>query len=463
MQTEFASITEASQRWINEGKSFKDKLNNWLDEIYIDKVKPVTPCPEDTRKDMTAFVMDQIYYHNEDGEFDKLRQLFPPDNDPIDWTGITECVSQVVVLPDMRLVATVGDWYEPRRVYLISENTFELQPDVLMIGKSFDKKYIARVYADYIEVTEGWDGHSIKTFASPSTYGLKGPKDGLSNLNFTEFGIQQIVVFPNGQRVAIATSKGIFVLEEQTSHFIETEENSSHTHREEFTFRYDYPHVDVSPDGKYMITGSQSSPHLLFEEINGQWTTIATVEPRSSYPNLARFNTTIEEEPDTENSGPQVLLCSCHISRSASIALPLTNLTPNFYASGYNADPTLNYIDDRKWVFSAGLYQWGYALGCNDGYMWFRDYYGNLYGYLHIGGTVMDIDYSPDRTKMVVASYIGQITVYDCTELFQENEDLFRDEANRQERRKDDFAITNTCYKDIKRYLFWKENPPLVW
>ena len=462
----FKTVKEASDRWITEGKSYKDNLNDWLDIIYMDGKQPETPCPEETRKDMSDYVMEQIFEHNKDGKYDELRQLFPPDNDPMDWEGVTEHVSQVAILPDDRLVVTVAN-NQGRRVYIINNNEFTLLKDVFFFGKSADKKFFAKVTLNEITITEGWDGPVVKTLHPPKNYGAafkeRKPdiQDGLSKLNFGEFGIEQIVVFPSGQRIALASQKGIFIIDENGSQFIQTEHDDRIDQEEDFTFRFSYPHVDVSPDEKYLVVGTQSSPHYVLEEKEGVWATVATVEPRSSYPNLAKFNYKIEDLGEA-NDGPQLLLCSCHFSRSASIALPIKNITPGFEASGYNADDTLNYVDERKWVFAAGYNSWGYALGCNDGYIWFRTFDGVQVGYLHVGGTVMDMDFNADRTKMIVASYSGQVIIFDSTTLFIDNQ-VFRIADNRQEKRLDDYAITNSCYKDVKRYLFWHKTPPLVW
>lgn len=469
MDTTFKTVQEASHRWIAEGKTFKNQINNWLDIIYLDEKQPETECPEETRKDMASYVLNQIVEHNRQGAIPALRELFPPDNDPMNWQGITECVSQVAFLPDNRLAIVVGEWYQNRAVFLASGDIVTFQEDIFMFGKSADKKYYAKAYADRIDVTEGWDGPVLRTFHPPASYGAlfkeKFPqaKDGLAKLNLLELQIHHIVVFPSGDRLALASAKGIFILDSTGAQFIQTEKYDETEEEDDFTFSLHYPHIDVSPDGKYIAAGSQSSAHLIFEETNGVWTEIATVEPRSSYPNLARFNDKIAHVDDFENSGPQLLLCSCHFSRSASIALPIDRITPGFSASGYDADDTLNYVDDKKWVFSVGTYKWGYALGCNDGYIWFRNFGGFQFGYLHVGGTVMDIDYSADRKQMVVASYSGQVVIYDCGDTIFPGNTLFRSEKNREEIRPDEFAITNTCYKDIKRYLFWKGYEPLVW
>src|SRR5581483_1725608 len=205
----FTSVKEASQRWITEGKSYKARLNDWLDSIYMDKKQPDEPCPEETRGDMAAYVLEQVKAYNEAGNYAELRQLFPPDNDPFDWQSlnITHCISQVTILPDNRLVVTQGQWHEAQQVWVITNNTAVVVENVFMYGKSYDKKYFAKVYVDKIEVTEGWDGPLIKTFYPLLSYGEKyAALEGLTDADFGSINLQQVVVFPSGQRIGLAAS-----------------------------------------------------------------------------------------------------------------------------------------------------------------------------------------------------------------------------------------------------------------
>jgi len=112
----------------------------------------------------------------------------------------------------------------------------------------------------------------------------------------------------------------------------------------------------------------------------------------------------------------------------------------------------LSFLDNQKWIFSVGTYSWGWALGSNDGYIWFKYRNGWQIGYLHVGLCVMDIDFSADRKKMIVASY-GQVIVYNLPDSYS-NRSNFRDATTKEEKRKDPYAITNSSYVDEKRYLF---------
>jgi hypothetical protein len=477
MDNKKMTIEEASKRWIKQGLDFKNNLNDWLDIIYIHGEKPTTECPTETRQDLADFVLEKLIEFNKNGKADEFRKLFPPDYDPFNWEKINPtCISQVAILDDNRIVATVNEWHQPRFVYVIKNDEFDSPDGIICFGKSFDKKYFAKVYADRIEVSENWDGKIISTHYPPTNYGqqLKDKYPDLKYIlednNFETLEIQSINVASDGQKVYIGCEPGIFELHGKEFYFFDSENSLDNIEDDEdfdasepFGITLDYPHIDISPDSEYVVVGSQSSSHLIYKKNNDKWEVTANIEPRSEYPSFAKFNYRIKDQGG-ENDGIQVLLCSCHFSKSASIALPINNIKPNLNLSGYDADPELNYINDSKWVFSAGLYPWGYALGANDGYIWFNSYYGHLYGYLHVGGTVMDIDYSSDRTKMIVASHSGQIIIFNWTELYSNNS-IFRNKYSKNENdsRKDPFAITNTFYVDEKRYLFLSNQDPLIW
>ena len=468
-QITFSSDAEASKRWKEEGLHYKNSLNDWLDIIYMDGENPTTPCPEETRKDMDEYIVDKIGEYNENEKFDELRELFPPDVEPIDLQEIGVCLSKVLLLKDNRIVVTVNEWYQNRIVYILDGNTRDyLDTGIFMTGKSHDKKFIAKVYPKKIDIHEGWDGAIVSTFNPPASYGedfLKANPAFIDNLSEKDFGsmhIHDVVVFPKGDKVAIASAAGIFILSKDGFQVIATE---AYDYEEvgEYEMNVEYPHIDISPDEKYLVAGSKDSEHLIFENENKVWTLVSTIEPFSSYPNYAKFNYNIEKS-EKDKSGPQLLLSSCHFSRSSTVSLPVDKIKKglNISTSDDNLGDSLYLLDNQKWLFATKVYSWGWALGTNDGYLWFKHFTGDQVGYLHIGLTTMDIDFSSDGKKMIVASY-GQVIVYELQELFNAG-GIFRDPETKEEKRKDAYAITNTAYIDTKRYMFFNIfNGPAVW
>ncbi len=482
IEATFDSVDEASERWIREGKIFKDNINDWLDIMYIDDKQPEDPCPEETRRDMGPYVLRQIEEFNSKGEHSKLRELFPPDYDPFrDEYGqdFTKCITKVTLLPDERIVAKVGQFWEDEQIcYLINGDNIVEISDLISFGHSHDKTFFAKAYIDRIDITKGWDGEVVSSIQYPKGYGeeftKKHPEINVNpnGFNGNSMGIESINVFSDGKKVILCTHAGIFYLKEKEydlihpmiSQFNEDEDpwylwDKNGTEEETgFLFTLDYPNADLSPDNKYIALGSQDSMHIILVEKEGKWVQTGLVEPRSSYPHAVKFNDLITDKDG--NPYHQVALSSCHYSSSQTIALPLKNLTDEFYASGYDGDDTLEYIDERNWVYSILPFPNAYFLGSNVGYMWFMGAGGdNTLGYIHLGGTIMSMDRSEDRKTIVAASYSGNIVVLK-NEYDAEKEGQYTWGKNN---RKDPYLITNLPYVDKKRYLFWKNKKPMIW
>lgn len=466
----FESVEAASMRWIGEGRAYKKALNDWLDVIHIDRQNPGTPEPVETRGDMAGYVLEQIRAFNHRGEQARLRELFPPDNDPMDWRDTTHAVSQAGFLPDGRIVCTVGMPHEPRQVHVLEGDAVSTVEGAILFGRSHDRRYYALAFDDRIEIRHGWGGEISIALPYPDSYGEAfarthpDVRDGLRELDGLAWRIHQLVVFSDGRRVAMASAAGIFVIGEHGAQLLVPEvdacarklDHDDPEGKHGFVMSLSYPHVDVSADGRYVASGEQDSPHLIFHEVDGAWTRMAEVEPRASYPCLARFNHLLADADGVPQ--PEVALASCHFSRSATLSLPLANLSPGFEASGYEADDTLNYVDDRHWASSLLPAKVGYFIGANNGYIWMKSNRGYQFGYLHVGGSVLDLDLSEDRKTLLVASYNGQVVQLRAPD---EEVPMFITEKNVE--RPDPYLITNSRLKDVKRHLFLIDEAPMVW
>jgi WD40 repeat protein len=392
----------------------------------MDGKRPTEPTPEETRPDMAEYVQEQVIKYNREGNYDLLRKLFPPDTGVLSLKDRAECVSQAMLLPNDSLIVNIGNWQEARRVYLISNNTFLLQEGLITFGASFDKKYFAKVYTDRIDLTEGWDGAVLRSLNIPE-----------------QLNIQKVEVFPSGNKIAIASEKGIFVIDEKGSERIETESSDTLA----------YPHVDISPDEKYLAAGSANSKHLVFEYENGKWVVSTIVQPFGKNPNYVKFNYKL-------NGDQHVLFGSCN-ERYGAVSLSVDYIKPGLTTSLYDMEEIVNLVDNINQVYSAEGFDWGYFIG-GDGIIELRGTTGIGFGQLHIaGGAVMSLDYTAETSTLVAACSQGEVIVYDGSDRYENNR-LFR-LRGLNERRRDDMAITNTVFKDVKRYLFLKGHEPMIW
>lgn len=478
---EFDTVEEASERWIEEGKTFKDALNSWLDVIYIEDRENRNPEPKETRCDMGEYVLARVIEMNKSGEFDKARELFPPDNDAMAevFAGkITRTVSKVLALPDGRIAVRVGEYHDnDRQVYIIDGNRVKPVNDLITFGSSHDKKFIAKAYEDRIDITDGWDGPMVAKIDYPRNYG-DAVAEAFPDLEINtkifsgnRFQIESINVFGDGKRVLLCGHAGIFILGKGSAELLHPDFDTIEEKIEEgsdiddddddeddgkgFSVFLHYPNADLSPDDMYISLGSQDSTHIIFKQVKGKFVKYGSVEPRSSYPHRTKFNYLLRcgDEPY-----PQVALSSCHYSSSATVGLPLKNLVKGFSASGWDGDESLDFIDEVNWIFSIMPSGMGYFLGSNSGYIWIKAAAGaQQIGYIHIGGTIMDMDISSDRKTIYVASSLGQVVVLNWA--LKPKEEIDLDKNNRR----DPFLVTNMPAVDMKRYLFLKGKEPLIW
>ncbi|OXG07142.1 hypothetical protein BC749_102895 [Flavobacterium araucananum] len=449
-------LQEASERWKKEGHEYKTALNEWLDIIYIQKENPTTDCPEEPRKDMSEYVLEQLIEHNKNGQHKEFRELFPADNDPLSdvlddskWYK----VRKVAILDDNRIIAKIGDYYEWQGVYTIQDDKITLLDDLIGFGFSEDKKYFAKVYNTKIEIHEGWDGAIVSTLDLPENATLK------------QLQYESINVFSTGKQVVLTTYCGIFVINEDGFELIhggldtdyEDDEDEDEDDEDEnddeddeddeeskYKFLY-YPHAALSPDDKYITVGSQNSSHIVLMQQDQKWEETANIEQRSSYPNIACFNYKFQP--------PLLALGSCHFSHSATLGV-LVDQIEGLKASGYDMDSeALFVVDNRRWIFSMYPSASGFYLGSNDGYLWLKVSDEKSH-YIHIGGTIMSIDVAPDRQHIVVGTASGQVVL-----LRWQN----TDPVENKNIRIDPYLITNLPVIDEKRYLFMNGNEPLIW
>jgi hypothetical protein len=426
-------VMKASERWKKEGKEYKTAINEWLDIIYIKNENPTTDCPEETRKDMAGEVIENLVEYNALGKHKEFRELFPPDNDPLSdllnnsrWYKIRK----IALLDNNTILAKIGDYYEWQGVYKIKEDKIEYIEDMIGFGFSHDKKYFAKVYNDKIDIHQGWEGEITCT--------LSLPDDNL----LEDLQYDSIEVFSNGKQVILITYNGIFIINEKGYELIHGEKLEDED--TEYDFLH-YPHAALSVDDKYIIVGSQMSSHIILKEQNGMWEEISSIEPFSSYPNIACFNYKTKE--------PFVALGSCHFSQSGTVGVNIKDIESIQSSDETFDDESVFAIDGRRWIFSMYPLENGILLGANDGYIWFHTN-DDKTKYIYIGGTIMSIDLSSDKKHMVVSTHSGQIVLLSC-ETF--------DFDNSKNPCTDPYLISNLPVIDEKRYVFMPDSDPLIW
>ncbi len=439
-----------SKRWIAEGKQFKNQLNAFLDAIYNGNEGPEEP--QETRGDIAETIYRKAIELNKNGEHQKLRELFPPAFEPFQgfYESISRSINQVIVLKnDQIIVRADGNIYlDDGTVYLLENDKVTEQKDILAFGISANKEYVAKVNKNNIQVFSDWNGTAIATFEYPKGYG-NATKD-INVADFKEDGllILHLAVFNDGKQVLLVTSNGVFILKHNGSECVfpnqemlpEMIEDFYEEYEEEETFEVtgDYFHASLSPDNTKIAAGFQSSEHYIFEDKGNGFEKTGQIQARSEYPHAVCFHDTLDH----------VALASCHFQQSGIVGMDLKHLPITANTSWYqDLDEKFDVISDNMWVYSILPFKDGYLLGANNGYIWYINPNDpNDKAYLHLGGTILSMDYSVDKKYLVVATFSGYVVKIDLT-------------ADT----KDETLVSDMLLKETNRWVIWRDIDPLIW
>lgn len=393
--TRFDSIEQASARWIQEGTAFSNALNGYVRRVYDVGPNKAGHEPSETRQDMADYVREQLIALNAAGDHARARKLFPPAYEPFDYDGLGQSINRLAYLRDGRRLAQIaGEVFELQRDRIVPV------ADVMGFAQSADRRWVAKEYADRIDIHDGWEGLRKKSLPCEIP------------------DIVQATVAPEGDALLIAADTGIFWL---------TEHGAQRLLPDEEVESVSYPHAALSPNGRFVAMGTQDTAHIVVDRKTGRR---HNFDPMSSYPNAAAFH----------HDRPEVLLSSCHaLYGSGTLRVDLDAMV----AGKPKASSAL---DQRAWVNSSAMTTTGYLLGDRAGYIWAFDFEAEQQWYCFLGSTLTAMDISPDRKTLLVGSYAGII----C-------------ELALSETTPDPRLLTDGPVKDLARWLFWLGQPPLIW
>jgi hypothetical protein len=391
----FASVEEASARWIKEGTTFANELNGYVRRCYTVGPNKAGKEPDETRQDMADYVRRQLIELNARGDHPRARTLFPPAYEPFDYDALGQGIDQLMYLADGRLLVRVGG-----ETYFVERDRIAPVEGVSLFARSFDRRYVAKGYADRVDVHAGWDGPRTASF--PRTF------DDAASAQLT----------PDGSALLIANDTGIhWVTDQGATRLLPDEEEES----------VSYPHAALSPNGRFVAMGTQDSGHILIDRKTGRR---RIFEPVSSYPHLAAFHA----------DRPEVVFNSCHaLYGSGTLAVSLDAVLAEQPRSA-------RVLDKRHWAYGFASTPNGYLLADRSGYVWALDFEGEQQWYLFVGSTLTAIDVSPDRKKLVLGSFAGYVIELDLTAASS-----------------DPMLLTDGPVRELARWVFWVGHPPLIW
>lgn len=441
-----ADERELSERWRKESLRYVTAINDFVDRGNRGGWKEAGKQPEDTRQTIAKSVLDAVRRANELGRTDELREKFPPAYEPfIEMLGEgSQAFPVVVLLDDGRVVLRVGAPDEPGRVVVVNDRQVEpILPEALSVGRSPDRRYFAIARMSGVSILDGWDGPQVAEHSWPT--GREGIPEG-----FVVKGMEgpptvtQIVPFADGKRALLVSPEGVFVLTASKAIRLlpttqETKEHFEYLQKERPKDILSPPelameHGAISPDGRWIATGHQSSIHFICDAAT--YAVVGEIGAHSEYPHFAAFS---------GDSG-MVALNSCHFYSGETIGVP-TNLLPGLKTEAYKADPRIPTLDDGARVYAAVHRPDEFIIGDAHGYLRACDRTGKQLWRHFIGGTISGIDISPDGKKLVVATYAGFLCILDL------------DTGEH-----DPFSIGTSTHRERRRWIFWKnESKPLVW
>ncbi|MEM6581628.1 MAG: hypothetical protein AAF699_10170 [Pseudomonadota bacterium] len=432
------------QEWRQKTLQYVESVNAFVAKGLADGWDHAGEEPSDPgREELAPDVLAAIREANVNGQTDLLRELWPPAHEPL--IGCLEengqSVSVVCVLPDNSILARLGAPCESGKiVHIAGDSVEEIEADGFF-GYDPTKKFFAFSRPGGIEIREDWNGDRVALCPWPT--GLEGIPDGFDVKPFEGNPVPtRLIPFPDGKRVLLVSSDGIFVLSPNKAIRLLPTTNQLKEHFARL--RKDYPddvlsmglsmeHGAISHDGKYIAVGDQDSTHLLFDaDLN----LVGDVGNWSDYPHYALFSA----------DDSIVAVNSCHFYNGTTLGV-LTDLLPGLKTEPYEDDERIAVLQDGARVYAGVARQDEFIIGDASGYVRAFGADGNPRWQLFIGSTVGDIDISADGSTLAVSTYAGFLSI-------------IKMDAGEQALHQ----IGTSQHMETRRWIFWRnEKSPLIW
>ncbi|CAK9889952.1 MULTISPECIES: hypothetical protein [Pseudomonas] len=368
-----------------------------------------------------------------------FRQDWPPAHLPLIpmLDQQAQSIGTLVLLDDGRLLARIGTAYQPGQVVQIDGESVTPVAGVDHFGRCPARRYFALGNADGVRVTDGWGGQQVAQFAWPN--GLEGlPAD--AGLEALEHPPQPtaLIPFPDGQRVLLVSSDGIFVLHGTgATRLLRRAEDilqdmADGISADDLNLSLSMEHAAISADGSLIAIGEQCGQHLV---LNDRLEVIADIGPAGEYPHFALFN----------QRGDRLILNACHFYYGATLGVAVKDI-PGLKTDFYSDDPRTPVLQDGARVYAGASRNDEFIVGDAYGYLRAFGEDGQERWQHFIGSTISAMDISPDGKTLVVASHAGFISV------------IALDTS------RPDWQIGTGEHAEVHRWLFWKQlDRPLRW
>jgi len=434
----------SQQAWKQKTLNYVTHINAFVETGLRDGWDNVGKEPQ--QPDLKAYVNNVLVElrKNQTIQDPDFREHWPPAHAPFAAAGLLENKSQslpaITLLEDGTILARVGATYQDGYVVQINGNDCQTLSDVELFGVCPNKRFFANVRSKgHIDVTDGWKGPVVSTLMWPT--GFEGiPKKYASKIEI-DVGMEQVIPFPCGQKALMVSGEGIFVLmpdkvhrlypdvETMTGHFDwSLEEYPEDT----LSVGISMAHGAISKDGTLIAVGCQDSSHLIF---NQNYQVVGNVGHHSEYPHFAMFS----------YDDKMVAFNSCHFYNGCTIGVQ-TALLPNLETEPYEEDDRVTVLDESARVYAGVSRQGEFIIGDASGYIRAFSEDGNSNWQTFLGSSISGMDISDCGRFLLVSTYAGFLAKYDL-----------------ESESRAPHQIGTGNQREMFRWIFWKDEPPLLW
>ncbi|MEM1060274.1 MAG: hypothetical protein AAGK14_13600 [Verrucomicrobiota bacterium] len=409
-------------------------------ESMAEALEPACPALEH----LAVAAVNAIRQANETGDIERLREEWPPAQEPLipvlEKNGIS--IPTVCILSDQSVVVRVGTAYQPGRTFHLTENEARELPDPGYFGRSPCRRYFAYAREAGVEICEGWLGRSLAICSWPN--GLEGiPSEYHAKSLEKVPTATRLVPFPDGRKVLLVAPEGVFLLHpDRAVRLLPTEEDirllfdyelKEGSLPQDLSVSLSMEHGAVSPDGKLIAAGNQDSKHHIFD---AEGNLLAEVGPLMDYPHHALF----------AEDGSLIAFNSCHFYDGVTLAVPV-HLLPGLSTKSYEEDERTPVLEDGSRVYAGAARGDEFVIGDASGVLRAFSTAGQKRWVQRIGSSTGAIDISADGRMLVASTYAGFVS-------------FFRLDAGRQA----PHQIGYGNHEEVCRWIFWKhEENPLRW
>lgn len=432
---------EIAEQWRAEGKRYASEINEYVRiGTETDWSEDIHEPEEDQRRTIASQVVAMIRAANSAGEYAKLREQLPPASWPItsEFKEQLQGVKPLAYLTDGSLLVQAGGLHGKSTVYILHDGTLTVVSDASSAGGSADGSYVALVDEQGIRVVKGMTATAAGEQTAAYRWKdvqmtLKAALSDVASLADEEHPdriIEEVIPFEGGKRVLLVSSYGIYLLsDEGEAELLHPELSDLQEYEAEDTY-IDMAHGDVSPDGRWLAYGAQSSTHMLRDMQSGK---VYEFEPISSYPHFARFS----------KDGEEVWYNSCHFYNGGTFKVLLEQAEQGKLDSSSEDGPTMN---EEMRVYAAAALENGHILGDAYGYLKLIDKEGQEIWRYFVGSTISGMKAAADGSMLAVGTYGGMLHL------------LKLDSGEKSE-----YSIGTADILEIDRWILWQKQEPLRW